>query len=273
MRRLINLFLFCLFVFLSSMSPQLAYANLEVTDKSLTVDRIQLVTQQINLLKDRLSQSQYDLAGLQQERDKQTQLTIEKVSKNLLDKVSLDVAVAKSNLDSIQIELTDSQQTTSWIEKNIQEIENQFNVVSMFGLKIAKNEMNNMQDLRTDLAYQKELLVLEKTRLQYLQNLQKSANQVWQLKKDKYNRINASLKSQKMLLLKQQQMHDELRHQEEQNKWLQQLNGLYAQLAKLDPSKDRRLYYQVERDIFYANENANFAYIQSLVARYEDQIQ
>src|SRR4029077_10550338 len=35
----------------------------------------------------------------------------------------------------------------------------------------------------------------------------------------------------------------------------------------------RHEYLQTERSIFYVNENANFAYSQSLLARYKDQIQ
>src|SRR5262245_23989027 len=101
------------------------YAAPMKLDDQVTMDRIQLVTQQINLLKSRLSQGESELLDLQQKHDKQISgLTIEKVTKSLLDKASLDISVAKSNLDSINIELTDNRQTITWLEKSVQEIEN-----------------------------------------------------------------------------------------------------------------------------------------------------
>ena len=35
---------------------------------------------------------------------------------------------------------------------------------------------------------------------------------------------------------------------------------------------DKAAYIKLENDIFYANENVNFTYLQMLVARYQDQI-
>src|SRR5689334_7930945 len=95
-------------------------------DDQVTIDRIQLVAQQINLLQNRLSQGERELKELQQQHDKQiSATTIEKATKSLLDKAALDISVSKSNLDSVNIELTDTRQTIIWLDKNIQEIENQ----------------------------------------------------------------------------------------------------------------------------------------------------
>ncbi len=239
-----------------------------------TIDRLQVITQQINLLKARLQQGEHELTELQREHDKQMmQLTIEKTNKNLLDKVSLDVIIAKSNLASINIELTDAEQTINWLEKNVQEIENQLNVLSIFGLKMTNYEAANVSELRADATYQQKLLSSEKDKLKYLQDLQKLSGNILQFKKERYNRINTLLKSRNMLLVKQQQMKDELLFQERQNQWLQRLDGYYQKIAKIDPVKSKNAYAEVERQIFYANENANFAYLQSLIARYKDQIQ
>ena len=245
----------------------------EMADE-MDMDRIQLVVQQIDLLKDRLVQGNQELKQLQNERiDDIPTVVIQKAGKNLTDKAALDISVSRSNLDGIGIELTDSLQTIVWLEKNTQEIENQLNVLTVFGIKIARNEVANMQELRLDLKYQRQLLQQEKLRVKYLQDLQSVAKTVLNLKKDKLSRLSVILKSQKMLHLKQQQMKDELAFQREQNHWLRQLNGLYAQLSKADPIKAKALYTSLERDIFYTNENANFAYTQSLIARYTDQIQ
>jgi len=244
------------------------------TDEQVTIDRIQLVSEQINLLKSRLGQGERELTDLQQQHDKQISgLTVVKATKSHLDKASLDISVSKSNLDSINIELTDTQQTIVWLEKSVQEIDNQLNVLSIFGLTVAKNEIADPDELRTDLIYQKKLLMLEKARLKYLQNLQNIASNVLSFKNERYNRLDTLLKSRNLLHIKQEQVKDELAYQERQNSWLQQLNVLYARLAKIDPVTSRSAYSALERDIYYANENANYAYVQSLIARYDDQIQ
>lgn len=274
MRLLTNFILVFLLLFVNN-SFVLAAPSPEIKESIETIDRIQLVSQQINLLKNRLNQSQQELNDLQQEHDKPfTSTNIDKASKSLLDKAQLDVLVSKSNLDSINIELADVQQSANWLDKNSQEIENQLNVLSIFGLKAATTaDVVNVEELRIDLSYQQKLIELEKIRIKYLTDLQSVGNNLLQLKKENYNRLYTILKSRKMLHFKQQQIKDELAFQEQQNLWLRQLNVLYAKLAKVDPAKSRPSYSALERDIFYANENANYAYVQSLIARYRDQIQ
>src|SRR5580658_6964675 len=62
-------------------------------DEQVTIDRIQLVTQQISLLKNRLEQGQRELTELQHKNDKQiTGLTVERATNHLLDKAALDIS-------------------------------------------------------------------------------------------------------------------------------------------------------------------------------------
>lgn len=264
---------FILFMLMAALTLAPVYAKPARQNDQTTIDRIQLVTQQINLLKSRLDQGQQELADLQQKHDNQISgQVLEKVSKSLLDKAALDISVAKSNVDSINIELADNQQTISWLEKSAQEIENQLNVLSIFGVKAAKNEVANPDMLRTELTYQQNLLKLEKKRYKYLQNLQQVAANILSFRNEHYNRLNAMLKSRNLMNVKQR-VSDELAYQEQQNEWLQKLNLYYAKLAKIDPVQSRSDYAAVERDIYYANEKANYAYVRSLIARYSDQIQ
>jgi len=245
-----------------------------ISAKAVTIDRMHLVTQQINLLQNRLHQGERELNELQQKQDKQiTGLTAGKVTKNSLNKSALDISVAKSNLDSVNIELADTQQTITWLEKSRQEIENQINVLSIFGRTITQNDINNPTELRADSSYQHHLLQLEKKRHALLKHLQTVSSNILVLKNEKYTQLNTLLKSQNLIFAKQQQATDELTFQEQQNDWLQKLDGYYADLATIDPVKSRAKYAALERDIYYANEKANYAYVQSLIARYDDQIQ
>lgn len=251
-----------------------AEAKLIETENQVTFDRMHVVSQQINLLQNRLNQGERELNELQQKHDTQLSgLTPDKVTKNVLDKSALDISVAKSNLDSVNIELADTQQTIVWLEKSRQEIENQINVLSIFGRTIAQNEMNNSSELRADSSYQHNLLKLEKKRYVLLKRLQVVASNILTLRNEKHSQLNTLLKSRNLIFVKQQQVTDELAFQEQQNDWLQKLDGYYAKLATIDPLKSRAEYSAVERNIYYANENANYAYVQSLIARYDDQIQ
>ncbi len=254
--------------------PVTSFAKSDSMNDQITIDRLQLVTQQTQLLENRFSQGQRELNELQKNQDKQLAgLTAEKVSKSIIDKAALDINVAKSNLESINIELTDTQQIIGWLEKSIQELENQINMLGIFGRTIiATEEANNSAELRVDVKYQLKLLKLEKKRYSLLKQLQSTATSVLSLKTERLNKLNTLLKSRNLLFLKQQQVKDELAYQEQQNFWLQQLDAYNAKLATIDP-QSRAEYAAVERDIYYANENANHAYIQSLIARYEDQIQ
>lgn len=236
--------------------------------------RVQVVNQQIHLLKTRYDRIKAELEELQSRHDEQiSSLVVEKASKSLQDKAALDISVAKSNLDSINIELADSLQTVSWLDKNVQELGNQLNAVNIFGLKVPSNQDQNLKLMQSDLESQRTLLMLEKERSKYLQKLQASAQELLTFKTEQLSKLKETLKSRQLLYLKNKQVKDELAYQEDQNYWLQQLNLDYARLSKVDPSIAPAEYAEIERNIFFANEKASYAYVQSLIARYKDQVQ
>lgn len=258
-----------LIIFLSMTCCALSFA--ETINRSL--DRVEVVQQQIILLKNRADQAKNILIDLQKEDLQVSSVAIEKASKNLLDKATLDITVSKSDLENITIELNDSKQNVLWLEKNTQEIQNQLNIINIFGNKIATSELMSMGTLKADLNFQNKLLNLEKKRLLYLNHLNDTTQSILQIKRDKLNRLKELLRSHRMLFLKQQQARDELIYQIRQNDWLQQVTDLHKKLVTVDPVQNRDNYTDLERQIFHANENASLAYSQSLLARYKDQIQ
>ena len=226
---------------------------------------------QIELLKNRLTQAKVELVQLQRQQDKRLDiLSPNHVNKELLDQINLEIIVAKSNLDSINIELTDSQQSISRLEKDNQDIENQLNIFNIFGLKIARNGAPNQSTLQTELSYQKKILENEKLRFNYLTKLQTVADSTLQLYNAQYDHVRMLLKTQTLVQLKEKQAKSETDLQQQQNNWLQRLNALYQQLAH---TQDKVTYAKLENDIFYANEHANFTYLEMLINRYQDQIQ
>jgi potassium efflux system protein len=237
------------------------------------LDRLQMVNEQIALLKSRLAQTSSEWVALQKTPEiTVSQDALNKSNKQRLDKANLDVVVAKSNADSISIELADAKQSVSWLQKNIKETNDQLNVLNIFGKKLVRNDMVNPSDLQIDLINEQHLLDLEKTRVQLLGSLQTEANAILQFKKDQLSRLNAVLKSSRLLQMKQDEVADELAYQQQQNRWLSEVNTLSAALARTNPATAKAAYISLERDIFYANESANEAYVQSLLARYQDQV-
>lgn len=239
------------------------------------LDKTKVVVQQIELLKNRVDRANADLANLQSQQTKQmANLSFDRVNKDWLNWTKLDIASAKSNLDSINIELAESQQTINLLEKDTQEVENQLNVYDVFGMNVARGGIPNLKNMRSQLTYQKDLLVREKNRLEYLQQLQKISENIIQIHTTRYQRIENLLKSQTMMQLKEQQAKSEINYEEQQNIWIKRLNALSLQAKKLEHAthKDKGAFVKLSNEIFYANENVNFMYLQMLIVRYHDQI-
>jgi potassium efflux system protein len=246
-------------------------AALALPADALYVDKTKLIYQQTELLKNRLTQAKNQFALLNYQT---TNAVVAQSSEQLQNQTALDVSVAKSNVDSISIELSESEQALDRFNKDIQEIENQLNIFSMFGIKIAPTEKLNIDGLRADLTYQRSLLALEKTRASYLNQLQRIAEDTLQLQIQRYTQINFQVKSLAINQLKQRQEQSEAGFQQQQSFWLQKLNNFYARLNQLATAKtpDKNVYGNLQREIFYANENLNFSYLQMLVVRYQDQL-
>lgn len=188
------------------------------TDNALYVDSTKLVSQQVDLIKNRLLQAQNELAELQHQQEQQiASLSVDSVSKPVLIQAGLNIAIAKSNLDSIDIELSESQQTVARLEKEIQELENQLNVSTMFGLKWTHGDPDNFASLKNELAYQQHLYELEKERNDQLTQLRTVASDTLRLYKMKHARIHALLKSRTILRLKEKQARSEVIFQQQQS--------------------------------------------------------
>ncbi len=251
------------------------FADDDTQLEAIYSDKTKLASQQIVMLKDRIHQAQFQLQTLQKQENLFSGLVIVRANNRMLKQVNLDIAIAKSNLDSINIELTECQQTIIRLEKDIQEMQNQLNAYTIFGLKIARNATIDLKRLREELNYQTGLLTLEKNRGKALLQLQSIADSILQANKIKFGRIDSNLKSQTILQLKEQQAQSEVDLQTQQNGWLLKLNQLDAQWVNLQNAKhqDKALYEKLQNEIFYVNENVNLTYLRMLIARYQEQIQ
>lgn len=242
---------------------------------ALPDDQLVALTDQINLLKIRLTQSNNQLKNLErEEKTRFSNLSVEHINNPMLEKINLDIDIAQSNVDSSDIELSEAEQTIGRIQKHIQDLENQLNILNVFGLKISHNGATNILSIKNEILVQNNLLNLEKSRTDYLQKLKDAANQALILRQAEYRHVEMVLKSQTIMRLKDEQAQSEMNFQKEQTYWLQQLNELYAQLNKAENAKspDSEEMSKLQGQIFVANENVNLTYLQTLVARYEDQM-
>lgn len=237
-------------------------------------DPTNLISQQIELLKVRYTQAQNEFNRLQQESLK-FNLPSNQINKQLLNQTHLESAVAKSNLDNISIEVSESQQSIDRLQNDIQEIENQLNVSGVFRLKIMRNRMPDVNALKTELTDRKSRLQLEQQRYDYLLQIQSLANKTLRIYNNEAARIEGLLKTHTLLQLQTKQNDTAETYQQEQSYWLQRLNYLYDELNKIKLTKpiNTAAQIKIQNDIFYANASVNFSYLQMLLSRYQEQIQ
>ncbi len=250
------------------------FADVSQVVNDMQEDHVQLVTQQLKLLKDRLTQAQNQLKALQNRHSLQT--LADHITNQQLKEIDLDIAVAKSNLDSVNIEYAESQQTIVRTQKHIQDLDNQLNILNIFGLKIARTTATpDIDAVQIELAYQKRILEMESNRQAYLEQLSTTDDKILQLHRDKYKHLDQMLKAKAISQMKEDQEKSELTFQRQQTYWLQQLNELYSHLTAVESSKhdNKSAVEKLEDQIFFANENLNFIYLRTLVARYQDQLQ
>ncbi len=233
--------------------------------KTMTPNVAALATQQVELLKNREQQATLELA----------RIDIEHANPETLSKTNLDIEIAKSNLQGINIELSESEQTICGIEKTLAETQDQLNALRVFGLKNAKSSVTDIHRLEQDLIDQNSQLALERSHFSYLQQLQLLSQDTLKITLEKHAKIELFLKSKALLDIKSEQKKYETSFQSQQAIWLKRLNDLYATLAMLERNKQNssQNYSAINIDIFYANENVNALYLQMLVMRYEEQIQ
>ncbi|MDA8562015.1 mechanosensitive ion channel [Gammaproteobacteria bacterium] len=248
----------------------------EELNNAFYLGKSKTLIQQIDLLKDRLAQSQKEYDYLQSISNKQLASNeLDKVSKAWLKWIKIDMSVASSNLDTINIEISEAQQTITLLEKDIQEIENQINVVNIFNVNVSRAGLHSSKNLNSQLAYKKDVLRLEKSRLVYLSKLQSVGEDTLQLYTASYTKVENILKSQTILQLKEEQAKSEIDFKKQQNDLLNHLSVLHLKIndIKNNDKEDESEYNNTLNEIFYTNEKISYIYTQMLLVRYKDQIQ
>ncbi len=115
----------------------------------------------------------------------------------MLAEAALEVASAKSTADSVNIELAESRQAVSRLEKTVEALKNQMNVVTVFGVKSA-----DLARVERELKEQTALLQLEKIRTDNLIQLEGYVVNALQLHQAAYEHLQSVARSAAVLQLK-----------------------------------------------------------------------
>lgn len=223
----------------------------------------QLLEKKLYSLKQRLRQAQEENNYLQNQLHHSTQTNNITDAKLLVAKINLAISSSKNVLASTVLESKYSQQSLIWLDKNIQEIQNQLNSLKIFD---SKSYTLHKQKLDLELEQQQLLYQTEKDCIADLMALQKIQTDNISLYLTEQDQIKKELKTYKITQIKAAQLKTELGFATQQEQWLQHLSNLYSQ------QNNRAINLDLTQEIFYSHENINFIHFSNILTRYKNQL-
>jgi potassium efflux system protein len=243
-----------------------SHSTLAKANDELYAQQKQLLNTQLISLQQRVVLANQTIYDLQQ------QTTTAKLTQNyrhnliLLNKIKLAIHSTENTLASVTMELKSSQQAMVWLDKNIQDIQNQLHSLNIFGTK-ASNTSN--KNLHLALKQQQELYQYEKTCGNYLSQLQQLTNITISSYNNYYTKLLNEVQKQKLSQNTADQLRQDIEFAKQQEFWLQKLTTL----TKLKhQATTANAITTLDYQIFYANENMNLVHLSALVKRYHDQL-
>jgi potassium efflux system protein len=195
------------------------------------------------------------LQGLQNEQ--KTALPV--INQQVLDHLNLMIAIAKADLDSINLSLKTTQQSTDLIQDSIRNTPDQWEMSTRIGMSVNQEIQQQQEKLQQILQERRYLFNLHQKRIKALQKsrdtLQKTIRFIEEWRRD----------LQRNYQLQQQTNRQEsldilaVRLQQEQQKWMQRLNQWSEMLQKAQTTGfiNNYTYDQIEFNIFEAEEKNN----------------
>lgn len=197
----------------------------------------------------------------------------EPADESRLAQAKMDVAIAETKLNSLELELKEAEQAIVHIKGNIKELE-----AKLQNAKLASSELANgntiVEELSASLAYQQSLLELEQARGHVLRKAVDLANQNFaklqerKLQLEYTYQVQHQQKQRKSL----EQFAEQL--QQEQKKWLGKLTEYNQQLQLLangsGPNVEKRKQL-LELRVFEAEEASSINHINLILAQLENQ--
>lgn len=257
-----QLFVF-LFIFLSSFYSS-AFA--EVNDSPL----INLTQQQLLAEQTRGDLLKRKLHGLRNERKASSPI----ISLQTLEHLDLLIAMAKADLESINLSLKTTQQSTDLIQDSIRNATDQ-SEISTTNLSLSQEIQQQQEQLQQTLEQRRNLFNIQQKRIRILQTSLETVQQTINFAEDWRQNLQRTYQLQQQTNRQESLNALILRLQKDQQTWMQRLNQWSEELKKAEITGfiNNHSYDQIEFKIFEAEEKNNLLDTELNIAKISNKLQ
>jgi potassium efflux system protein len=227
-------------------------ASAELTNQSplVTLSQQQLVAE-----KTRSDLLVKKLQGLQNEQ----KTTLPVINQQVLDHLNLMIAIAKADLDSINLSLKTMQQSTDLIQDSIRNTPDQWETSTRIGIPVNQAIQQQQKKLQQILQERRYLFNLQQKRIKALQKSRDTLQQTIRFVEEWHRDLQRNYQLQQQTSRQESLDMLAVRLQQEQQKWMQRLNQWSEMLQKAQTTGfiNNYAYDQIEFNIFEAEEKNN----------------
>ena len=227
-------------------------ASAELTNQSplVTLSQQQLVAE-----KTRSDLLVKKLQGLQNEQ----KTTLPVINQQVLDHLNLMIAIAKADLDSINLSLKTTQQSTDLIQDSIRNTPDQWETSTRIGIPVNQAIQQQQEKLQQILQERRYLFNLQQKRIKALQKSRDTLQQTIRFVEEWHRDLQRNYQLQQQTSRQESLDMLAVRLQQEQQKWMQRLNQWSEMLQKAQTTGfiNNYAYDQIEFNIFEAEEKNN----------------
>ena len=227
-------------------------ASAELTNQSplVTLSQQQLVAE-----KTRSDLLVKKLQGLQNEQ----KTTLPVINQQVLVHLNLMIAIAKADLDSINLSLKTTQQSTDLIQDSIRNTPDQWETSTRIGIPVNQAIQQQQEKLQQILQERRYLFNLQQKRIKALQKSRDTLQQTIRFVEEWHRDLQRNYQLQQQTSRQESLDMLAVRLQQEQQKWMQRLNQWSEMLQKAQTTGfiNNYAYDQIEFNIFEAEEKNN----------------
>ena len=231
---------------------------------------INLTQQQLVAEQTRSDLLKRKLQGLRNEQ----KIAIPNISKQFLEHLDLMIAIAKADLESINLSLKTTQQSTDLTQESIRNAPDQWEIPSP-GLSISQEIQQQHAQLQQTLQERRNLFNLQQKRIKILQRSRDTVQQTIYFVEEWRQNLQNNYQLQQQA--HRQESLDVLagRLQQDQQKWMQRLNQWSEELKKAEVTGfiNNYSYDQIELNIFDAEEKNNLLETELNTAKIANKLQ
>ncbi len=195
------------------------------------------------------------LQGLQNEQ----KTTLPVISQQVLDHLNLMIAIAKADLDGINLSLKTTQQSTDLIQDSIRNTPDQWEALARIDVRVNQKIQQHPAKLQQILQERRYLFNLQQKRIKALQKSRDTLQKTIRFIEEWHRNLQRNYQLQQQTNRQESLDRLAVRLQQEQQKWMQRLNQWSEMLQKVQTTGfiNNYTYDQIEFNIFEAEEKNN----------------